>query len=155
MISRIVALFTGGSAMWWIVGGLTLALAGVGYLLYDAIEDKGRLSAELKQSIAAHERTKREMRVQAEVYEAGDRAVVALTEYRDVVVQTRTVTVVREIEKAPDARTPSRAPLRLAWERMHALDDIERQSGDPGAAGGPAAGAATPASPSRGNPDRR
>ena len=35
---------------WWAILGLTAALGGVGYLAYDAIEDKGRLAVELDEA---------------------------------------------------------------------------------------------------------
>lgn len=35
---------------WWAILGLTVALGGTGWLLYDAIEDKGRLAVQLDEA---------------------------------------------------------------------------------------------------------
>mgnify|MGYP006325213521 FL=1 len=35
---------------WYAIGALTLALGGTGWLLYDAIEDKGRLAVQLDEA---------------------------------------------------------------------------------------------------------
>lgn len=155
MVKAALSFLTGGSAVWYIVGALALACAGSGWLLWGQIERNGALKVERDAARAAAESTRLEMRKQAEIYEAGDRAVVALTEYRDVVVQTRVVTVLREIERAPDADVPARAAVRLGWQRMHDLDDIERRSQAPGAAGPAAAGAVPAGAASGRNADRR
>jgi hypothetical protein len=134
---------------WWAIIGLTASLGVSSYLLYDAIEDKGRLAVERDVARSALASTKLEMSKQSEIYEAGDRAVVALTEYRDVVVQPRTIVVVREIQAAPEAAVAARSAIRLGWQRMHELDDIERRATGAGAPSKPAADPAPTTAPSR------
>lgn len=126
---------------WYIAGGLGLALAASGFALYDAIEDKGQLRAEIASKQAEVDRLaatlraqEHEARVRQSITDAADRAVVAVTTARDQ-VQTRVVTIVREIARAPDARDPVGPAIGLAIERLRGLDAIDRDRHEGGGAG--------------------
>lgn len=146
----------------WTIGGavaLLAALAGTGWLLWGQIERNGRIAAErdqakeaVKAAASALEQQKVEMRKQAEVFDAGDRAVLDVGRASDR-VRTRVVVYAREIRAAPGAREPACSPLPLGLERLRQLwhdDDIDRGQDRPAApAGEPdrrSGAAATPAS---------
>ena len=113
---------------WWAILGLTVALGGVGYLAYDAIEDKGRLAAtiEAKDKAIAKlgedlKQQERESQIRQSITDAADRAVVSVETGRDV-IRSRVVTIVREIRSAPDANDPAPDSIRVAVERVRQLD---------------------------------
>lgn len=127
---------------WWAILGLTAALGGVGYLAYDAIEDKGRLAAtiEAKDKAIAKlgddlKRQAQEAAIRQSITDAADRAVVAVETGRDV-IRSRVVTIVREIRSAPDANDPAPDSIRVAVERVRQLD-AGTDRGDAGGAAGP------------------
>jgi hypothetical protein len=136
----------------WTIGGaafLLAALGGTGWLLYDAIEDKGRLAAtiEAKDKAIAKlgddlKRQEREARVRQEITDAADRAVVSVDVGRDV-IRSRVVTIIREIRTTPDANDPAPDSLVLALERVRQSDAGTGDRDEGGAAG------AAPSPPAR------
>lgn len=129
---------------WWAILGLTVALGGTGWLLYDAIEDKGRLAAtiEAKDRAIAKlgedlKQQEREAAIRQSITDAADRAVVSVETGKDV-IRSRVVTIVREIRSAPDANDPAPDSLRLAVERVRQLD-AGPDRGDAGRATGSSA----------------
>jgi len=153
-MGRILSMFVGAPAwLLWAAGGLLVALLAAGWLLWGQIERNGRLGEQLRSANAEIERTRMLMAKQAEVYESNDRAVTAITEYRDVVYVTRTVAFVRDIYRHADARDPAGDTLRATWRRMRELapEDRSDRSGTAGGALRPA-GASGPARPR--NPDQ-
>lgn len=127
---------------WWAILGLTVALGGVGYLAYDAIEDKGRLAAtiEAKDKAIAKlgedlKQQERESQIRQSITDAADRAVVSVETGKDV-IRSRVVTIVREIRSTPDANDPAPDSLRLAVERVRQLD-AGTDRGDAGGASSP------------------
>lgn len=127
---------------WWAILGLTVALGGVGYLAYDAIEDKGRLAAtiEAKDKAIAKlgedlKQQERESQIRQSITDAADRAVVSVETGKDV-IRSRVVTIVREIRSTPDANDPAPDSLRLAVERVRQLD-AGTDRGDAGGASNP------------------
>lgn len=129
----------------WTIGGaafLLAALGGTGWLLYDAIEDKGRLAAtiEAKDKAIAKlgddlKRQAQEAAIRQSITDAADRAVVSVEAGRDV-IRSRIVTIVREIRSAPDANDPAPDSIRVAVERVRQLD-AGPDRGDAGGAAGP------------------
>lgn len=126
---------------WWAILGLTVALGGASWLLYDAIEDKGRLAAaiEAKDKAIAKlgedlKQQEREAAIRQSITDAADRAVVSVETGKDV-IRSRVVTIVREIRSAPDANDPAPDSLRLAVERVRQLD-AGTARGDEGRAAG-------------------
>lgn len=126
---------------WWAILGLTAALGGTGWLLYDAIEDKGRLAAtiEAKDKAIAKlgedlKQQEREAAIRQSITDAADRAVVSVETGRDV-IRSRVVTIVREIRSAPDANDPAPDSIRVAVERLRQLD-AGTDRGDEGRAAG-------------------
>lgn len=127
---------------WYVIGGMALALVGAGWLLYDAIEDKGRLAAtiETKDKAIAKlgedlKQQEREAAIRQSITDAADRAVVSVETGRDV-IRSRVVAIVREIRSAPDAKDLAPDSLRLAVERLRQLD-AGTDRGDAGRAANP------------------
>lgn len=122
---------------WWAILGLTAALGGVGYLAYDAIEDKGRLVVERDEArrvaqsnadavIAIKAQTEADMKLLSDEAERARRA-------------ARGVIVIRqEIARDPEAndRVPEPVDRFLDRLREHApsTGDQGRAGGNPGAA---------------------
>lgn len=134
---------------WYVIAGMALALGGVGWVAYDAIEDKGRLAAtiEAKDRAIAKlgddlRRQEREAQVRQSITDAADRAVVSVDVGRDV-IRSRVVTIIREIRSTPDANDPAPDSLRVVLERVRQSD-----AGTGGVDEGGAAGAA-PGPPAR------
>ena len=134
---------------WYAIGALALALGGTGWLLYDAIEDKGRLAAtiETKDKAIAKlgddlKRQEREAQVRQSITDAADRAVVSVDVGRDV-IRNRVVTIIREIRSTPDANDPAPDSLVLALERVRQSDAGTGDRDEGGAAG------AAPSPPAR------
>ena len=140
---------------WWAILGLTAALGASGYLLYDAIEDKGRLAAtiEAKDKAIAKlgddlKQQEREAAIRQSITDAADRAVVSVETGKDT-LRTRTQIIVQEVARAQDCHDPVGPALRAAFDRLRVLDrearaDRRDTGGGAGAAGGPAPGAAPP-----------
>jgi hypothetical protein len=133
---------------WYVAGGMAVALAGTSWLLYDAIEDKGQLRAEIASKQAEVDRladtVKRqetEAAVRQSIHDAADRAVVSVETGRDI-IRGRVVTIIREVRSAPDASDPVPQPLSIALEqlrRIEAGDGGGDQDRSPGATPGPPA----------------
>lgn len=135
----------------WTIGGAALLLGALGvsgWLLYGAIEDKGRLRAEIE---ARDERiigltgqlraAEAEAATQRAIARAGQEAVASLEAERST-IRGRIQIVVKEIYRAPDAYSPAAAALRIALDRVRQLDTAPGggdPSGTAGAAGSPAA----------------
>lgn len=126
---------------WYAILGLTVALGGASWLLYDAIEDKGRLAAtiEAKDKAIAKlgddlKQQEREAAIRQSITDAADRAVVSVETGKDV-IRSRVVTIVREIRSAPNAKDLAPDSLRLAVERVRQLD-AGTDRGDAGGASG-------------------
>lgn len=136
----------------WTIGGAAVLLAALGassWLLYDSIEDKGRLAArieerdrkivELADAVRASEA---EAAAQRSIAAAGQERIAAL-ESEKATIRGRIQIVVKEVYRAPDAYSPAAAALRVALARLRELDaaasggDKSRAAGAPG---GPAAG---------------
>ncbi len=140
---------------WWAIAGLTAALGASGYLLYGAIEDKGRLAAtiEAKDKALAKladdiKRQEVESKIRGETYEAGDRAVVIHAAGVDS-LKTRTQVIFHEVQRANDCHDPVGPGFAAAFARLRVIDRHERarrgdQGGNPGAPRGPVEGAAAP-----------
>ena len=140
---------------WWAILGLTAALGASSWLLYGAIEDKGRLAAQIEAKDKALAKLADDMRrqeteaaISRETYEAGDRAVVVHAAGVDT-LKTRTQVIFHEVRNANDCHDPVGPALRVAFERLRVIDLEERarrgdQGRDPGAPRGPVEGAAAP-----------
>ncbi len=143
---------------WYVIAGMALALGGTGWLLYDAIEDKGRLAATIdaKDKAIAKlgddlRRQEREAQVRQEITDAADRAVVVHAAGVDS-LKTRTQVIFHEVHRANDCHDPVGPALRAAFDRLRAIDrearaDRRHAGGGAGAAAGPASGAAPPRGP--------
>jgi len=140
---------------WYVIAGMAVALGGVSYLAYDAIEDKGRLAAtiEAKDKAIAKlgddlKRQERETQIRQSITDAADRAVVSVETGRDM-IRTKTQVIFHEVQRAQDCHDPVGPALRLAFDRLRELDrearaDRRDASGGAGPAGSPAQGAAPP-----------
>ena len=135
---------------WWAIIGLTASLAGTGWLLYDAIEDKGQLRAEIASKQAEVDRladtVKRqetEAAVRQSIHDAADRAVVSVETGRDI-IRGRVVTIVREVRSAPDASDPVPQPFSIALDQLRRIEAGDG-GGDPDR--GPGAAPSPPARP--------
>lgn len=155
MLKAALSFLTGGTAVWYIVGALALACAGSGWLLYDAIEDKGVLRAEVASKQREIDRladavraSEKEAAIQRSINSAGENVVGAVQTSRDS-LRGRVATIVREIVREPDCNDPVGPVLRLAFDRLRVLDREDRdrrREGDRGVGpAGPAA--AAPAAP--------
>lgn len=140
---------------WYIIAGMAVALGGASWLLYDAIEDKGRLAAtiEAKDKAIAKlgddlKRQAQEAAIRQSITDAADRAVVAVETGRDV-IRTKTQVIFHEVQRAQDCHDPVGPALRAAFGQLRELDrearaDRRDAGGGAGAAGSPAQGAAPP-----------
>lgn len=143
---------------WWAILGLTAALGASSWLLYDSIEDRGRLAAQIEAKDKALakmaddiRRQETEAKISRETYEAGDRAVVVYAAGVDT-LKTRTQVIFHEVHRANDCHDPVGPGLAAAFARLRVIDRDERArrrdaGGDSGAPRSPVEGAGAPRGP--------
>jgi hypothetical protein len=106
---------------WWAILGLTAALGGVGYLAYDAIEDKGRLAVELDEAnrrAQANADAARDLQAKHEA----DMKIVAEDAERARKAARGVVVIRQEIARDPEANDRVCSPVDRFLDRL-------RQSG--------------------------
>ena len=109
---------------WWAILGLTAALGGVGYLAYDAIEDKGRLAVQLDEAnrrAQANADAARDLQAKHEA----DMKIVAEDAERARKAARGVVVIRQEIARDPEANDRVCSPVDRFLDRL-------RQSGAPG-----------------------
>ncbi|MGE0714482.1 MAG: hypothetical protein AB7P02_03485 [Alphaproteobacteria bacterium] len=109
-----------------------LAAAAIGWALVERAEggrfkvERDRARADADRLAAAVAAGEREMARRQQLVDAADRWVVAVERGPASLVRTRIVTIVREVAHAPDAKDRPGPALRLALDRLRALDAIDR-----------------------------
>ena len=122
---------------WWAILGLTVALGASGYLLYDAIEDKGRLVVQLDEAnrrAQANADAARDLQAkhEADMKIVADEAERARKAARGVIV------IRQEIARDPEANDPWCPAVDRFLDRLRGPDasagDQGREGRDTGAA---------------------
>ena len=123
---------------WWAILGLTVALGASGYLLYDAIEDKGRLVVQLDEAnrrAQANADAARDLQAkhEADMKIVADEAERARKAARGVIV------IRQEIARDPEANDPWCPAVDRFLDRLRGPDASAGDQGREGRDTGPAA----------------
>lgn len=116
---------------WWAILGLTAALGGVGYVAYDAIEDKGRLSVQLDEAnrrAQANADAARDLQAKHEA----DMKIVAEDAERARKAARGVVVIRQEIARDPEANDRVCSPVDRFLDRLRQSGAAD---GDQGRAG--------------------
>ena len=116
---------------WYAIGALALALGGTGWLLYDAIEDKGRLRAELDEARRVAQ-SNADALVQFKAQTAADMRILTDDAERARKAARGVVVIRQEIARDPEANDRVCEPVSRFLDRLRQPGPAD---GNPGGAG--------------------
>ena len=116
---------------WYVIGALALALSGTGWLLYDAIEDKGRLVVERDEARRVAQ-SNADALVQFKAQTAADMKLLSDDADRARKAARRVVVIRQEIARDPEANVRVPEPVDRFLDRLRQPAPAD---GDQGRAG--------------------
>ncbi len=116
---------------WYAIGALALALGGTGWLLYDAIEDKGRLRVELDEARRVAQ-SNADALVQFKAQTAADMRILTDDAERARKAARGVVVIRQEIARDPEANDRVCEPVSRFLDRLRQPGPAD---GNPGGAG--------------------
>lgn len=116
---------------WYAIGALALALGGTGWLLYDAIEDKGRLRVELDEARRVAQ-SNADALVQFKAQTAADMRILTDDAERARKAARGVVVIRQEIARDPEANDRVCEPVSRFLDRLRQPDPAD---GNPGGEG--------------------
>lgn len=116
---------------WYVIAGMALALGGTGWLLYDAIEDKGRLAVEIDEARRVAQ-SNADALVQFKAQTAADMRTLADDAERARKAARGVVVIRQEIARDPEANDRVCEPVSRFLDRLRQPGPVD---GNPGGEG--------------------
>mgnify|MGYP007083444623 FL=1 len=116
---------------WYVIAGMALALGGVGWVAYDAIEDKGRLRVELDEARRVAQ-SNADALVQFKAQTAADMKLLSDDAERARKAARGVVVIRQEIARDPEANDRVCEPVSRFLDRLRQPGPAD---GNPGGAG--------------------
>ncbi len=116
---------------WYVIAGMALALGGVGWVAYDAIEDKGRLRVELDEARRVAQ-SNADALVQFKAQTAADMKLLSDDAERARKAARGVVVIRQEIARDPEANDRVCEPVSRFLDRLRQPDPAD---GNPGGEG--------------------